>query len=388
MSHVANRLHPTAQDLSRLINLTYRCGLEPDLMHDFVLAMQDTIGTQHIFVLFNIDPKNGRVGGWHQADKKAMDDYNAYYSWHDPNVLVLPQLPEGCVTTTERSLMPWNEYTSTEVYNDWYRPLGMGHGMAGTIDKGQGHLSTIGIGWDLHAPDVSVEHLNFVSRLMPHLQSVIRIQRRLGQLETNRTMLASGLDTLPYALLILDSHAHPVVTNERMREVLRDGQGLSYSRPLGVHCGRIEDTRQLQTLIHGAIRTSQGHLNGSAGGFMAIRREARQPLEALVTPLPPDDPRLSVQQGAVALFIADPAHASKSLATQLQALHGLTPGEARVAEHLVGGESPREIADTLELSIHTVRSHIKRLLAATGASRQGQLLAQLTTGLSALDHRK
>jgi len=55
-----------------------------------------------------------------------------------------------------------------------------------------------------------------------------------------------------------------------------------------------------------------------------------------------------------------------------------TPAEMRVAELVARGETPREIATALGLSIHTVRSHVKRLLAKTGVHSQSKLVYELS----------
>lgn len=60
-----------------------------------------------------------------------------------------------------------------------------------------------------------------------------------------------------------------------------------------------------------------------------------------------------------------------------------TPAEQRVAALIAEGLPPREIARQLALSVHTVRSHLKRLLAKTGVHSQAALVRTLLAGRSA-----
>jgi DNA-binding CsgD family transcriptional regulator len=64
--------------------------------------------------------------------------------------------------------------------------------------------------------------------------------------------------------------------------------------------------------------------------------------------------------------------------------HGFTPAETKVAEQIALGRSAQEIARVLGLSVHTVRSHIKRLLAKTGLHSQASLVRLLIEGAKAI----
>lgn len=63
---------------------------------------------------------------------------------------------------------------------------------------------------------------------------------------------------------------------------------------------------------------------------------------------------------------------------------GLTRSESRVAVALAAGMSVGEIASELGISVHTVRSHLKRTLSKTGVRRQSQLVALCVRALSPL----
>ena len=78
---------------------------------------------------------------------------------------------------------------------------------------------------------------------------------------------------------------------------------------------------------------------------------------------------------AAVLMLIDPPAASVGTLTALQRLFGLTAAEARVLALLLDDCRPREIADELQISITTVRSHLQALFAKTGTRRQSELVA-------------
>ena len=61
----------------------------------------------------------------------------------------------------------------------------------------------------------------------------------------------------------------------------------------------------------------------------------------------------------------------------VQKLAELTPRERQILEELSSGSSPREISDLLDLSIHTVRQHIKHIYAKLSVSNRGELTRRL-----------
>jgi DNA-binding CsgD family transcriptional regulator len=114
-------------------------------------------------------------------------------------------------------------------------------------------------------------------------------------------------------------------------------------------------------------------LNGAAASaVVTLPASGRQALwRVSLGPLGHDD---SGSEAAVLMLIDPPAAAGGTL-TALQRLFGLTGAEARVLALLLDDCRPREIADELQISITTVRSHLKALFAKTRTHRQSELVA-------------
>jgi DNA-binding CsgD family transcriptional regulator len=84
--------------------------------------------------------------------------------------------------------------------------------------------------------------------------------------------------------------------------------------------------------------------------------------------------------GAAIVVIGDPASAT-SVDAQVFAEHfGLTPAESRVAACLAVGETARQAADTLDIGVETVRTHVKNILRKMGTNRQVDAVRMLVTG--------
>jgi DNA-binding CsgD family transcriptional regulator len=63
----------------------------------------------------------------------------------------------------------------------------------------------------------------------------------------------------------------------------------------------------------------------------------------------------------------------------LQCRFGLTPAEARLALHLVAGETLRSAAVKLSISYETARTCLKHIFRKTGTCRQAELVIVILT---------
>src|SRR5215510_6860798 len=59
----------------------------------------------------------------------------------------------------------------------------------------------------------------------------------------------------------------------------------------------------------------------------------------------------------------------------------LTSAEARLALHLVAGETLRSAEAKLSISYETARTHLKNIFSKTGTCRQAELIVAIVTAL-------
>ncbi|WP_188277589.1 helix-turn-helix transcriptional regulator [Streptomyces sp. CBMA152] len=65
------------------------------------------------------------------------------------------------------------------------------------------------------------------------------------------------------------------------------------------------------------------------------------------------------------------------LLSTFSAWHGLTARERQLVEHLYSGAAPKQIARSLDVSVHTVNTHVKAVFRKTGVSGRDELTAVL-----------
>jgi DNA-binding CsgD family transcriptional regulator len=180
--------------------------------------------------------------------------------------------------------------------------------------------------------------------------------------------LASGvLDLLREAVFVLARDARPLGMNRAARALLRDGDGLVLSAR-----GVVASTPVAATVLRRGIeRAALGETLR-----MQIPRFTRAPLSLRMEP----HPQGPAGDAAAVVFAAD-GEARTLRAPTLIARHALTPTEASVARRLASGSGLEQIARELDISLNTVRGHLKQIFAKTGTHRQVELVCKLLAEL-------
>jgi DNA-binding CsgD family transcriptional regulator len=83
---------------------------------------------------------------------------------------------------------------------------------------------------------------------------------------------------------------------------------------------------------------------------------------------------------AAAVLVTDPDAQADRPPERLRRMYGLSAMEAEVASRLAKGMRLSEIAEEFEVTIHTVRGHLKQLFDKTRTHRQADLIRVLLAG--------
>ncbi len=189
---------------------------------------------------------------------------------------------------------------------------------------------------------------------------------------TSAAVLASALDVLPLAVILVDGDMQILHTNAAAGELTAsDRSGLTVSRT-GVggtllRARHRDDNAMLRCL---AARAAAGE----PGGALRVREHHADP---------PDAATLAVQVGPVPSHLPIPgdhlakgfamisarelARPSHGEAAVLSDLYGLTRAEADVAGALAGGVTAEEVARTRQVSLDTIRAQVRAVLRKTNA---------------------
>lgn len=294
--------------------------------------------------------------------------------WHRRDLWVERSVAHGVgrIITDEDLVRP-DEQPRSGFYQEWLPRLGIHHMLGAVFPVSRGVMGVLGIHRPRGAGAYTDEERRRAAIVLPHLQRALQIGQRFAVLAQQRSAALQALDRLDTGVLVVARNCLIVQSSSRAESMLRECPELVMDRGrLSLHQPMLRD--KLFALVHAALETAQG-LGGKVGRALLIPRSQRAPLVLTVAPLRPHSSLYDRELPAVLIFIRDPEAPLE--VELLRELFGLTRMEAVVAAALGQGRSLEDVAANLDVSIGTVRTHLKRCLAKTGTHRQAQLVALL-----------
>ena len=186
-----------------------------------------------------------------------------------------------------------------------------------------------------------------------------------------RNEAAEVLDRLPLGVILVDAGGRVINQNRSAGEITKRADGLGVD---GGGICRAEGTREgarLADLIAKAASSESGP-GGERGRAMRIpRRSEKRPLSILVAPLTGSGVRHG-RRGAAVLYVRDPEVPQTTSATLLADAYGLTASEAKVLQSLIQGKRLEDMARDFNVSINTLRTHLKSIFRKTETKRQSE----------------
>ncbi len=160
--------------------------------------------------------------------------------------------------------------------------------------------------------------------------------------------------------------------------LLQENAAPAAVNPLGAQILRSEEWNRIRSEASARLSV------GARSAIFAVPRQGELPPWLVwLTPLTDCG---SCQNGKALCFIFDPERQVPVTGSLLQSIYALTPAEVRLAEQLLLGRRPAEAAEALGVTIHTVRTYLKRLYHKVGARTQATLVRKLlqTTSVTGL----
>lgn len=294
-------------------------------------------------------------------------DYAENYAAIDERAYAGLREPFGKLVHTN-SLLPDNVRRTSVTYNEYLVPNAgencLNVRMPATRDL-QVAWSLVGPGGG-HPGDWTGEQIATIHRLLPHVRQFVRVRHALAEARADGMRTTALLDTRRIGMLLLDREGRIVEANDRARDLLARGEGLS------VRQGRLTgippaDTDRMAALLDAACRRR-------CGGSMPIPRPQREPLVLYATPTEPAELPPPADRGVARILLAEPFATPTVNAQRVAAAFGLTPAQARVAAALASGGTTASIAAATHRTQAAVRWHVREVLTRLGLARQIDLV--------------
>jgi len=290
------------------------------------------------------------------------------------------QIPLGQVRSTA-SVWPIEDMKKSEMYNDILKKIDVMHGAAGLAIRNADCIGGVTLNRSERAGPFSDDQLAALQLLIPHFRNVLQIVDAMGSLALVRQSLAAALDGVSDGVVLTDKQGKVLHLNRAAERMLSSDDGLSIRA--GRLSAQILDEEHLLHRLIGQAASNRGADSFERGGTCTVSRPSGAPAW-LALAAPCDNARalgIAPVLPACIVLIRDRSQRNENGSSQLRWLYGLTNQELKVATRIAEGHGISEVAEELGLSSLTVRNHLQRVFAKTGATRQAEL-ARLVANLT------
>lgn len=308
---------------------------------------------------FNDQPMHG-----HEYDFETARDYGEYFHLHDDWTLTARSrgLFQAGHTGSGEAIVPQNRLRRSLFYNDFLRRMGQEWLLCSVLFP-EGNSQAM--------PETVLSFYRCtgrrafgrgattaLQRAVPHLQRCLLLHHELLRARSDRSLIESCLDQLGVGMVMLHADGRVQFANRQAEAALN-----------AVPTHRSAAPPVLPVLQQLDRRARQGQYTSQR------LSTAQGPLFAMSTPGQPAAlGDLKSRAPGPVIWLIGARHSDQGALPLAAKLFGLTPAEQKVLSLLMQDQTPRQIAQTLDLQLSTVRTQLSALLQKTGARRQQELL--------------
>ena len=365
---------PRARKLPDLVEQIYDAGLNPSLWNEVVLGIRDFVGGQACG-LFSKDSisKFGVTHYYCGADPHYIQLYSETHSKFDP-LTILP--PHGQIVSIP-DLVNFDEYRRGRFYQEWMQPQGSSDAANVVLEKSNANcpvMMTVLSGRRM--VDAGMKHR--MSLIVPHASRALLVNRAISAKLTLATALADVLDNLSSGIFLLDSGCHLVHANASGHALLEADDVVRL-----VAGQLVASSSEANQMLRDSF-AARGVPSIAAGGqAIPLLSPKGERYVAHILPLSSvlrnGSERSCDAVGAV--LLRKVALGGQSYGELIARTFDLTPAELRVFLSIVEVGGVPETSAALGIAETTVKTHLHRVFAKTGTSRQADLV-KLAAGFS------
>jgi DNA-binding CsgD family transcriptional regulator len=361
-------------DVDQLIGQIYDAAVEPGRWPHVLEMLSDFLeGAATKLTFQNVRSSRSEANSV-RMPPEADRAYAQYYYKINVFLQRISKLRAGTLIPV-CNLLPRENYGRSEFYNDFCRPNDMCHPIGVVLANEPDVRVVFTCGSAKGASEFEPEHVDRLRHVGPHLVRAASMSLRLSRSEIARNANAETLDRIAQGLLIVSANAEILFANSAAETLLAEGDGIRTEKSV-LRARAPADAPQFERLIAMAAERS-----GHAGGTMALSRPApRRPLNILVAPLTIESTWFVSGGRAAIVFVADPDSVQQIGHDQVRNLYRLTSAEAAVAIAIARGAGLQAVADELEISLTTARTHLQHVFEKTSTRRQAELVRLIADG--------
>ncbi|OJU03801.1 MAG: hypothetical protein BGN83_18585 [Rhizobium sp. 63-7] len=267
---------------------------------------------------------------------------------------------------TDHDVCSEEEIANHPIYTEFLRPRGIGWSAATHVNGIEDDIVIFSIDQLYERGPITDVTKAFLNELRPHIARASMLAARFKMERVNGTL--ESLSHLGVPAFACDDRGKVRLQNRQFERATESLDVMAFDML------QITD-RRANMMLMDALKTLRDPGAPKSIPFVAADNK---PVVLHVIPISLN--ARDVFSGMDAIVVLVPINLpGLPLKPLLQSLYDITQAEAKVAEGLLQGLSPKDIATIGGVGIETVRTHVKNLLAKTGAGRQAEFIARLSS---------
>jgi DNA-binding CsgD family transcriptional regulator len=327
-------------------------------------------------LIFGFNPKTHRIlrDENHQFDPGVLAAYRSHFASVDIRMDPGLQFAIGDAMF-EGKLVPVRDWKGSEIYNDLLLPGDSPWVLAFWLHKAPDKVVLVSIQGSRHRGPYDESDGERIKPLIPHLRRALEIKDRLEQAHIHCDTLGRGLDRLSFAVLVLDVGGRIIEASTAATELIRANCGLRRN-PDGTLWLREPAGTALNQWLKRGVPPAY-----NSDGLLHVPRPLAGPLTVMITRLPEVSASwFSSGPPSWMLLLFDPDRQLPASTELIARDLGVSMREAEVAALLVNDYDIKVVAQRLNMSIHTARTHLKTIFSKTGSHSQVELICRIARG--------
>jgi DNA-binding CsgD family transcriptional regulator len=359
------------EKISSLIEDIYDAALDPARWNDVVVGINDFVGGRACGI-FSKDStsKSGVTHYYCGADPYYIQLYADTHSQFDP----LATMPRFGQVVSIPDLVSFDEYRRGRFYQEWLQPQGCIDAANVVLEKSKSNcpvLLTVLSGKRM----VDAEMRRRIAMIVPHAHRSLMINQAIEFKQAEAATFSDTLDGLNAGIFLVDARRRIVHANVAGQEMLSADDFL---RSIG---GQLvaRDAQANQGLRE--ILACEAAIAGNSALTVTAHDGERYVVHVLPLTSLARNGTAPAFKAVATVFVRKVELDSKSCGALVARAFGLTPAELRVLLAIVEVGGVPETAEALGIAETTAKTHLHRVFAKTGVSRQADLV-KLAAGFS------
>jgi DNA-binding CsgD family transcriptional regulator len=228
-----------------------------------------------------------------------------------------------------------------------------------------------------------------VLQILSYVRESIIVHKELDRRRYISGLASEVLNSSPRGIIALSEDGVIQMANSRAETMLDDRDGLCRKNSK-LHIGDKETSKALSDHLGNLKNMTGDGLPEMDWNLIAKRPSGKPGYQIILGSIKLRDWNIESRANdrMAIVYLHDLADTTRPTATQMRDFYSLTAAQAKVASAIYTGQSISEAAKKLNISINTVRTHMRSIYAKTGVKTQTELISLLTSGLKTYGKRK